>query len=177
MNFEQCSICGEFGLSKLCGDCQIGNITARRRTANCVHCETPFTSLGDECPICDLNQRRTYPSAEIAFLWKSSSGIRKAMEAERPLLSGHSSIGKFLRTGCGPHCFMEVNCSQDLHNLISCARRAGKIGNSSPIRLQPKLEEGKKPPQTYFRCSPGGWFASMHEDYYIKPSQNPEPGA
>jgi len=155
----------------------------------CPHCagvETIKAFGGYEwCTVCWLRpDELDQPSGELARLFKG--GIRKALEKGIPILHAQKSVGKFVRTECGPHCTFAKNCPQTLGNLARCFNDERNEFGYEPEdsenvgkRKRGKKKKGKKsnkqhyrqqhnrktynigPPTVAFFCARGGLLEKM----------------
>lgn len=148
----------------------------------CPHCEELVDFESDIfCHRCGIDRSvPESPSIHIAHMWKKGSKIREWLEKGHLGPNGASdSVGKFLRTACGPHCETAKVCSQNFREMSLCVVdwRKGLKGSKPDTGLV-LVEEGPKRskkyrkvnhvktyeetrPPVFFQCAEAGWFSEM----------------
>lgn len=156
---------------------------------SCPHCrevgEIQVAGGEEWCAGCGLDpSQATYPSSEIAKLWKEGSRLRDMMEKDLGALDPTTKMGAFLRDSCGPSCSYASECPQSATNFTKCfgEYRKETLGASAERDMGKKNRHNHQPHQQYkvskkerkrlareealrkkravFMCSAGGFFSA-----------------
>jgi len=166
----------------VCGDC--GKVEAASDLEwECPHCGVNLGEPFSTCTVCGLDAQHEYSSPDLAFLWRTGSGIQEMMKRDRPITGPSTYLGGFLREQCGPHCNKDLLCEQRISDLVKCSAEHRREKAKKKLILFPSRGVLRyTPPKpilhtTFVQFAEGGWFSTyFNETYRIQQANNTRDG-